>query len=252
MNKQKEFKAGNVEDAIEEGLRELKIDREEANIEIVTKGGFLKKAVVRIEKKEEEKKEEEKKEEDNKEEEGAEEYKSTGRTFLEEVLKLMNVSCDIEEKIKDEEICFYIKGNDVSKIIGYRGETLDSLQLLTSNIMNKNLEHYNRIVVDADFYRRRREQTLERLAKRLAKKAVNTEQEVEIEPMPAFERRVVHLTLQDSKWVETKSVGEGRDRHVIIVPLQSGEDAQVEYGSTSFKQMGPKRTRSFGYKKKRF
>lgn len=239
-----EFRAANVESAIEDGLKALQITEEEADIEVLFKGGFLKKAVVRVSKKEELENTDSKIE--------SQEQPSEGKNFIEEVLRLMNKSCWVEEKIKNEEYCYYIKGNDVSKIIGHRGEILDSLQLLASNIINKNNKEFQRVTVDADFYRKRREQTLESLAKRLAKKAMNTGAEIELEPMSAFERRVVHMTLYQSKIATTKSVGEGRDRHIVIIPLQGQEEKTVEYGSTEFSQKGPTKMRSFGYKKKRF
>lgn len=241
MNKDKnEFKASNVETAIEEGLKELNIEKEEAEIEIISKGGFFKKAVVRIEKKKSEEIGEEEKEE-----------KSQGKIFIEEVLKLMNLECRVEEKIKNKELSFYIKGEEVSKIIGYRGETLDALQHLVSNKINKEEKLYERIIVDADFYRQKREITLTNLAKRLAKKAAMTGEDVELEPMTAFERRVIHSALQESKMASTKSEGEGRERHIIISPLENRKDA-VQYGASDFKKTGPKKTKSFGYNKKRF
>lgn len=245
MSKENEFKAANIETAIEEGLKELNLNKEEADIEIISKGGLFKKAVVKIEKKAESIDKEENRENEK-------EQKSQGKQFLEEIFELMNLKCRIEEKARNNELCYYIKGEDVNRIIGYRGETLDALQHLVSNKVNKDEKLYERVIVDADFYRQKREQTLSNLAKRLAKKAAMTGAEVELEPMTAFERRIIHTALQGSKTATTRSEGEGRDRHIVIAPLEYKQESVVQYGSTDFKRTGPKKTKSFGYNKKRF
>lgn len=258
MNKENEFKAANVETAIEEGLKEMKLDKEQADIEIISKGGLFKKAVVKIDKKQTEEKEEtkekiaEKKDEIAEKKEEQAEQKSKGKIFIEETIKLMNLSCKVEEKVRNNELCFYIKGQDVNKLIGYRGETLDALQHLVANKINKEEKIYDRVVVDADFYRQKREQTLTNLARRLAKKAMNNGVDIELEPMTAFERRIIHTALQESNSATTKSEGEGRDRHIVIMPLEYNNEKVIEYGTTDFKKKGPQKTKKFGYKKKRF
>ena len=110
----------------------------------------------------------------------------------------MKINCKVEQKIKDNQLNFYIKGDDARRIIGYRGETLDALQHLVANVVNKKEKNYERVIVDADFYRRKREQTLTNLAKRLAQKAANSGEEIELEPMTAFERRIIHSALQEA------------------------------------------------------
>ena len=135
---------------------------------------------------------------------------SAGKKYIEDVLRLMKINCKVEQKIKDNQLNFYIKGDDARRIIGYRGETLDALQHLVANVVNKKEKNYERVIVDADFYRRKREQTLTNLAKRLAQKAANSGEEIELEPMTAFERRIIHSALQGSKMASTRSEGEGR------------------------------------------
>lgn len=265
----KEYKAGSVEAAIELALKELDLTIEQAEIEVVSNGGIFRKAVILVGKKEEENVvlEEESKEattQEVKKERIAPnnvfvEKKSDGegKEFIENILKLMNIACIVEERQRGGEISFYIKGEDAFKIIGYRGENLDALQHLVTYKLNKDKRNYERVVVDADFYRQKREQTLTNLAKKLAKRAATTGTEVELEPMNAFERRIIHSALQGSKMATTKSEGEGRQRHIVISPLENVEGTSavlenIEYGTTSFSKTGPKRTKSYGYNKKKF
>lgn len=275
MNKKYEFKASSVDAAIDAGLKELNLSREDAEIEILSTGGFLKKAMVAISKKEEEEivlapKTEEKAEakteplrerRERNHERGSFNYNkdtaqkredSPAKIFIKKVLELMNIDCSVDERIKDSEIAFYIKGEDAHKIIGYRGETLDALQHLVTCKINKDEKQYERVVVDADFYRQKREQTLINLAKRLAKQAAASNSPVELEPMNAFERRIIHSALQDSKLASTRSDGEGKDRHIIITPLEGVSENSVQYGATGFKKTGPVRTKGYGYSRKRF
>ncbi len=274
MNKKYEFKASSVDAAIDAGLKELKLSREEAEIEIISTGGFLKKATVAICKKEEvesaaeavtEESIETKKEPrrqrrervqedaaDNDQDAPQQREDSQAKLFVKKVLELMKIDCSVDERIKGSEIAFYIKGEDAHKIIGYRGETLDALQHLVTCQINKDEKKYERIVVDADFYRQKREQTLINLARRLAKQAAASSSAVELEPMNAFERRIIHSALQDSKIASTRSDGEGKDRHIIITPLDGVVESSVQYGATNFKKTGPVRTKGYGYSRKRF
>jgi len=101
-------------------------------------------------------------------------------------------------------------------LIGKRGQTLDSLQYLTSLVVNKGKENYIRVKVDTENYRKRREETLENLAKNLAYKVKRTKRPVTLEPMNPYERRVIHSVLQNDKFVSTHSEGEEPFRKVII------------------------------------
>lgn len=230
-----EFKGASVDAAIEEGLKKLGIEREDAQKEVLHKGGLFKKAVVKIEKRKYE-------EIENPEE-------SSGKKFIEDILNYMNLNCTVEQREKGEEISFFIKGEDANRIIGHRGETLDALQYLVTSKLLSEGKKYQRVVVDADFYRQKREKTLTNLARRLARKAASTGSEVELEPMTSFERRIIHTALQKNKLATTRSEGQGKDRHIVISPL---EEMRLEYGPTSFSKTGPKKTQKFGYKRKRF
>jgi len=115
-------------------------------------------------------------------------------------------------------LIFNIKGDDLGVLIGRRGETLRDLQYLLRLIVGRQAGRNLNLVVDVEGYKARREQALRQLALRLAERAVATRKTVALEPMPASERRIVHLTLRNHPSVSTQSVGQGDDRKVTIVP----------------------------------
>ena len=140
------------------------------------------------------------------------------RNFLDKLLNSMgveatlNMNYDEIDKIIDIEIV----GNDMGILIGKRGQTLDSLQYLTSLVVNKGKDDYVRVKVDTENYRKRRKETLENLAKNLAYKVKRTKRSVTLEPMNPYERRVIHSALQNDKYVSTHSEGEEPYRRVVI------------------------------------
>lgn len=140
--------------------------------------------------------------------------------FLEDVLSKMNVEVDIEMIEDDESIQLKITGKDSGIIIGRRGETLDALQYLTSLVVNKQRDDYKRVTIDIENYRQKREETLVKLADRLAERVVRYRKSVTLEPMNPYERRIIHSTLQNNKSVETHSVGEEPNRKVVITLKQ--------------------------------
>lgn len=111
-----------------------------------------------------------------------------------------------------------IRGDDLSPLIGRRGETLDGLQYLTRLLVAKELEHYLHIVLDVEGYKAHRAQTLTQLAQRMAERVASTHKPAALEPMPANERRLVHIALRDNPQVRTESVGVGENRKVTIIP----------------------------------
>jgi spoIIIJ-associated protein len=111
-----------------------------------------------------------------------------------------------------------INGKDLSVLIGPRGETVDSLQFLTRLMVAHKLHRRANFVVDVEGYRQRRLVALQRLAERMGEKARQRQEPISLEPMPAYERRIIHMTLRDSPYVYTESVGEGRQRKVRIFP----------------------------------
>ncbi len=136
--------------------------------------------------------------------------------FLENVLSKMNVDVEVEKSEDEESIMLKITGKDSGIIIGRRGETLDALQYLTSLVVNRQSEEYKRVTIDIENYRQKREDTLVKLAERLAERVVRYRKNVTLEPMNPYERRIIHSTLQNNKLVETHSVGDEPNRKVII------------------------------------
>lgn len=306
MGKNNEFKASTVELAKKNGLAELGLTEEEANIEVLATGGIFAKALVRITPKikEEisvfEQTENPQIAENSEENEIAEttdlseeyteevaietsfeeaqavvsesesekqekvlspeekearfalmkEMRENGKAFVKQTAFLMGANVNVEGKVREDEVCFYISGEDARMFIGYKGETLEAMQTLVSHYLNKDREDRIRIIVDADFYRERRKKTLIALAKKLAKQAYNQHREISLEPMNSYERRIIHFALQNSYDATTRSDGEGKYRHIVIVP----KSPIMSYGNTSseFRKKGPSKTKSFGYNKRKF
>ena len=243
-----EYKGKTVDDAITEACQALTVTSDKLDYEVVEKGsaGILgfgsKPAIIKAKIKEEEKqvkeevksakKEEkvvqktEKKEEKQVEKAQKKEFKSDKnaviepaadpKEFLENVFKAMNMDVAIDVKQEGNEINIDLSGDDMGVLIGKRGQTLDSLQYLTSLVVNKGTSEYIRVKVDTEDYRKRRKETLENLAKNLAYKVKRTKKPVSLEPMNPYERRVIHSSLQNDKYVSTHSEGEEPYRKVVI------------------------------------
>ncbi len=142
------------------------------------------------------------------------------KKFLEDLFKEMGL--DVTVTVYSSEECVYaeVEGPDCGTVIGKRGQTLDSVQYLTSLVVNKDQNKYIRTIIDAEGYRRKRELTLEKLASRLADKAVRSGRSVRLEPMNPYERKVIHSVLQNYSGVTTRSEGEEPYRRVIIEPVK--------------------------------
>lgn len=136
--------------------------------------------------------------------------------FLEDILDKMSVQASVEVKEDAETVQFKINGEKIGILIGRRGETLDSIQYLTSLVVNKGKGNYKRVVIDVENYREKREETLVKLANKLAEKVVRYRKDITLESMNPYERRVIHSTLQNNKAVRTYSVGEEPNRKVVI------------------------------------
>jgi spoIIIJ-associated protein len=144
---------------------------------------------------------------------------------VEELLERMNIEAEIDAywgtadtpgKIKPLHV--EIHGDDLSILIGRRGKTLSALQYITRLIVGKELKRPISVMIDVEGYRERREQQLRRLARRMASQAIEMARTMSLEPMPAYERRIIHIELRDDPQVETLSVGEGKRRKVTIIP----------------------------------
>jgi len=146
--------------------------------------------------------------------------KHIAKDFLTSVARDMGININIKVFTNKDSVYVDIDGADTGTVIGKRGATLDSIQYLTSLVVNKDAEEYIRVVVDAEGYREKREKTLEELAIRLAEKAIKTGKSVRLEPMNPYERKVIHTTLQKVEMVTTKSEGSEPYRKVVIVPAR--------------------------------
>ena len=143
------------------------------------------------------------------------------KEFLENLIREMGLEGEVKVAVNETSVYADIDGKDTGTIIGKRGQTLDSIQYLTSLVVNKGEDEYIRVVVDAENYRAKREETLEKLAYRLAEKCVKTGRSVRLEPMNPYERKVIHTTLQTVPSVVTRSEGNEPNRRVVIQPAKN-------------------------------
>ncbi len=193
-----------VEDAVSKALTELNVTIDEVETNVIEEGskgifGIFKTKDAEVEVIVKEKAEDK------------------ARKFLRDVLDSMGVLAEIKIKEEDNVLKINLVGPKMGLIIGYRGETLDSLQYLVSLVVNKeNNEKYKKVTLDTENYRSRREETLKRLAEKLAYKVRKTSKSVKLEPMNPYERRIIHSTLQNDSYVVTYSEGEEPHRRVII------------------------------------
>ncbi len=195
--------------------KEIKADEKEEKKE--------NKAAVKEEKKEnkaavKEEKKETKAEEKKKINVNPKEIEDKSVAFLKDVLHAMDIPAVVEAEYNEEEQSLDINliGEDMGILIGKRGQTLDSLQYLVSLVVNKDVNGYIRVKVDTENYRSRRKETLENLAKRIARKVKETHRSVSLEPMNPYERRIIHSALQNDKYVTTHSEGEEPYRKVVV------------------------------------
>ncbi|MEN8907799.1 MAG: RNA-binding cell elongation regulator Jag/EloR [Clostridiales bacterium] len=138
------------------------------------------------------------------------------RNFLFDIFDKMNVEAEINIEEDENSIYLTINGDDIGIVIGRRGETLDALQYLTSLVVNKQEDMYKRVSVDIENYRQKREDTLIKLANRLADKVKRYRKSITLEPMNPYERRIIHSTLQENRSVRTYSHGDEPNRKVVI------------------------------------
>ena len=243
----KEFTGKTVDDAITEACQSFTITSDRLDYEVVDKGssGFLglgtkpavikarikdennSEAVKNVEIKPEEKVKYEisddiKSDNDNdndkdiKNETKTVEIQNDPKEFLNKVFNAMGMNVNVKVEQIGNDMDIELSGDDMGVLIGKRGQTLDSLQYLTSLVVNKGSNEYVRVKVDTENYRKRRKDTLENLAKNLAYKVKRTKRPVTLEPMNPYERRVIHSALQNDKYVSTHSEGDEPFRRVVI------------------------------------
>ncbi len=147
----------------------------------------------------------------------AESAAGRAHAFLMELTHLMGVDVTVEMGTDAEgNVYGFIQGDTLGILIGRRGETLDAVQYLTSLKVNRGQENYTRVTLDTENYRAKREETLIRLANRMANRALRTGRKVSLEPMNPYERRIIHFALQQNEGVTTHSEGDEPNRHVVI------------------------------------
>lgn len=145
-----------------------------------------------------------------------EEAQKSAYEFLEGVFKAMEMNVEIKAEFSDDTLSVDLNGDDMGVLIGKRGQTLDSLQYLTSLVVNKGKASYTRVKLDTENYRNRRKETLENLARNIAFKVKKTKRPVFLEPMNPYERRIIHSALQNDPYVTTHSEGEEPYRKVVV------------------------------------
>ena len=202
----KEYKGKNVDEAITNACIDLGIEAAKLEYEVIEKGsnGFLgigsKPAIIKAKKNQS--------------------VEDIAREFLNKVFTAMELTVKIDIKIVENEkeniVNINIIGEDMGILIGKRGQTLDSIQYLTSLVVNKGNAGYVRVKVDTENYRARRKETLENLAKNIAFKVKRTKKPVFLKPMNPYERRVIHSALQNDPLVSTHSEGEEPYRKVVV------------------------------------
>ena len=145
-----------------------------------------------------------------------EEVKEKAVKFMKDVFASIEMEVEVNASFEDEVLNVEMSGEDMGVLIGKRGQTLDSLQYLTSLVVNKGRSGYVRVKVDTENYRNRRKETLENLAKNIAYKVKRTRRPVFLEPMNPYERRIIHSALQNDPYVTTHSEGEEPYRKVVV------------------------------------
>ena len=196
MEEWKEFSAKTADEALTNALIQMETTSDQIEYEVVEEeksgilGLFSKPAVIRVRKKEN--------------------VVDTVKNFLAKTFQAMKLDVEIETEFDEveNEIRIELKGTEMGMLIGKRGQTLDSLQYLTSLVANKNKDTYTKIKIDTENYRQRRKETIENLARNVASKVKKTGRPAFLEPMNPYERRIIHSTLQNDKFVSTRSEGE--------------------------------------------
>ena len=229
-----EKRAKSVEEAVAEALAELNISKEDAVIEIIQEPskGFLglgaKEAIVKVSAKGDIKPAE-KKAAAPKTETVAETTEpkklnvsataaEDAKKFITDILTAMGIDVTVTAELNEDVLNVNLEGDNMGIVIGKRGDTLDSLQYLTSLVVNQKSVDYIKVSIDTENYREKRSEALSALAKRLAAKVARTGKKFALEPMNPYERRIIHSNLQDNEDVTTFSIGQEPYRKVVIAP----------------------------------
>lgn len=235
-----------VEIAIQNGLLECGMKREDVNIKVIDQGSLFKKAKVILswgeakveepelkeesvvvnettvdvteEIKEEPKAVEEVKVEKEKKIVDSSRVQEKGKEFLLGLAHILDENATCEVSVHENEVTFSLKGEKLGKLIGFHGDNLQAIQVLLSGLKTRG-EGAIRLFLDIDGYKANRNQAIVDLALKTAEHAIKIERNIHLDPMNAYERRIVHTTLQERDDVTTESTGEGEKRHVVVKPL---------------------------------
>lgn len=228
MDTTKIFEGKTSTEAIEKGLKELKVSKKDVEIRILEEEdkksffSILAPRVVKVEMTLKEKKTGEKQKViKNNEKEVSKENIEKAQEQIEKFLKefVKNIGKEIDYQIKQKDgntIHVEIKGEEAKFLIGYRGETLNALQTILIAIAGKNITEKIHVNVDILGYREKRRRVLEDLAQRVANGVIKNRKSVTLEPMIAYERKIIHTKLQDNEKVKTESIGEGENRRIVV------------------------------------
>lgn len=224
-----EISARTVAEAIQLALAQLGRDRDEVAIEVLEPGSDDEEALVRVTSVDDD---EEPAPEPAPRLSGAS-VEQIARHILEDLLERMDIQAFVtavratvpdQRGNPEETLTLHVEGADeeaMSLLIGRRGETLRSLQFMVNLLVSRQVQKWPQIVVDVGNYRQRRQESLEGLARRMAERVRQSGRPLMLEPMGAYERRLVHLALRDDPTVYTESSGEGENRKIVIYPAKS-------------------------------
>lgn len=212
MKKSTEQMGKTVEEAIRKGLEELKVARDEVKIEILeeaSKGvlGILttKVAKVRLTV-----------DRSNVSEEAIETSKEKAVEILNKIFEITKDDSKYDVNTSNGKVSILVNSKDSAHLIGYKGKTIDSIQSIINNIIQKEEKDTTKVFIDVNGYKLKKEEILKNLAKKMAENVVKFNKTIKLEPMSAYERMIIHSELADRKDVETESIGEEPLRRVII------------------------------------
>lgn len=200
-----ETSGATVEEAVERALEELEEARENVEVEVLEEAP---QARVRVTLRET--------------------YAASARQVVADLLSRMGILAQVYVRKVDDPVTIDVAGQDLGVLIGWRGETLRSFQTVVNLILNEGRGDRRRVIVDVERYRQRREETVREMALRLAQRARRSGERVQMDPMPAYERRIVHVTLDGEPGIRTESMGEEPNRRVVIWPEGASSRRPVE------------------------
>ncbi|MGM9986871.1 MAG: RNA-binding cell elongation regulator Jag/EloR [Bacillaceae bacterium] len=212
-------KGQSIEEAIELALNKLGVSREQIEYKVIEEGkkGFLglfgnRPAIVEVAIKAIEVIEQQPEQSDTKTVTVVEAVE----TYLTSIFNEMKIDITINVVEKGRDILFQLEGDQAFTLIGKRGATLNALQQLSQLVANKHAKSYVNVILDAENYREKRMKTLEILANKIASQVIRTAKAIDLEPMPSFERKIIHQALTNHKYVETTSNGQEPNRYVTV------------------------------------